>query len=227
MSYEDFASLRPEYSASSWRGAMLKAQSKGWVQKRAISGRSVFRLTKSGRDRVSADFAAFQMFLKGNKSISLLGLNLSEVMPKSLSTVRGALKEYSGVCVLPGIWALPGSVPEMLIRQIQRVQGKTLVLHTEGDQSLISWQDTRFSVLAQQSYTCLEEASKEIDRLLLILDGEKKLHHTQISQIGGISVSVLTEIQSLSWLVLEDSVMQDRVFLTLQGIDEAFSLWRV
>lgn len=234
LTYADFAALRPKFSASSWRGAMLKAQQRGWVHRRAVSGDITFQLTKTGREWVSADFQAFRQFLAGKKNASFLAFKLAQAKKSGLldaSFIRSLLLESGGVALQPGLWAFPtGQVSDLILTKLRRSGYLTLVLEgskatTQYSQDIFAWVQEKRTVSHEVSRTSLEEISKQINSLLALLESKKTLHHLQISQIGSLLVSTYSEMMQLSWLDLEDEHLLESVFSSLQASDAVIALW--
>lgn len=234
LTYADFAALRPKFSASSWRGAMLKAQERGWVHRRVVSGDITFQLTKTGREGVSADFQAFRQFLAGKKTSSFLAFKPQKTNKSGVfdaSFIRSLLLESGGVALQAGLWAFPtGPVPDLILTKLRKSGFLTLVLEspkgmTQQSQDIFAWVQDKKKSGHSASMSSLEEISKQLDSLLALLESKKTLHHLQISQIGSLLASTYSEITNLSWLDLEDEHLLDSVFKVLQASDSVISTW--
>lgn len=229
LTYQDFQLLRPQFQASSWRGAMSKALERGWVQKRSISGKTGFQLTKLGRQVVLADFTAHRQFLR----TSAFSFLLVQSDKKQFSQqVRELLQRSSGQLLLPGIWVFPLEViPDLLLDQARALGAKTLVIPSrssaEGSRlGLSEWLLKEQKDSASTFILSLEEVSKSMSRLLEKSNSKKRMHHMQISQLGHYSIQVLSWISKLPWVVLEDSFLSESVFQALEQLDLVFSKWK-
>jgi hypothetical protein len=232
LGYIHFSALRPEISASSWRGAMLKAQERGWVHKRLNSGSSTFQLTKTGREVVAADFSALRQFLGGKRAVSVLAFKaVQKISSAKAGEARSWLEEVGGVSLSPGLWVFPTStVPDWLLTRLRKTGYLTLPLAAVqggGGRSLdlSAWTQGKIINESLQTVRRLEETSRSIGEVLALLESEKKLHHLQISHIGAAVTSVLSEMKGLSWLDLENAGLLETLFRALQASDEVIVAW--
>jgi hypothetical protein len=213
---------------------MLKAQERGWVHRRVVSGEITFQLTKTGREGVSADFVAFRQFLAGRKTSSFLAFKLQKTSKSGVfdaSFIRSLLMEAGGVALQAGLWAFPtGQVPDLILTKLRKSGFLTLVLEspkgtTQQSQDVFSWVQEKKMIAHSASMSSLEEISKQLNSLLALLESKKTLHHLQISQIGSLLTSTYSEMKNLSWLDLEDERLLESVFTVLQVSDSVISTW--
>lgn len=231
-SYQDFGALRPQFSASSWRGAMLKATEQQWVQRRQISGRARFYLTRNGKQEIAADFGGLRQFIGSRGSMTLLVVRSpKKVTPTKAAQLRTLLAELSGVLLVPNVWIFPVSaMPDYGLQQIRRLGYVPLSLKIQPGTGQVSlglseWLGQSVSEDLQTGHQLLEEVVTRLETLLDKLKDEKKWHHLQISQLGSFVTRLLSELCKNPWLLLEQEEYLARVQRALELCDQAMVEW--
>lgn len=230
LGYTEFQELRPEFQASSWRGAMLKASQRGWVQKRHVSGRGVFQLTRAGKQEIVTDFQAFRQVIRRSGRVCI-AIKSSRGRSSDLPGLRTLLGTYSGYLLTPQLWILPfREVPDLLLQQIQRLGFQSLVLSVPGESSLkqgslSEWLVPRAQESSTYLFSRLEKTITQSEELLNKIFEKKSLHHLQIAQIGSIATDLLSELKSVSWPALEDAQLLSLVLRAFEVVDQLVVEW--
>lgn len=216
LGYEEFMSLRPEYAQSSWRVQLNRLVKERLILKQTRSGRTTFRLTRLGQDRVQQLFF-LNLYSEKSDIYSVVLLKPRTGQKTQYSSAQRILAGEGYLRLFTGVYLKPGTVPysDFLWRSLskqgflplftqirsQEVRPASLgeVLLDENDLYLLQAEWARFS--------------KEMDELLSKTEVRNLLESRDKEQIGAVLISGLSVISRWSAL-LEESLAPRREVLS-------------
>lgn len=228
LTYADFVALRPEFARSSWRGAMLKATSRKWVQKNEWGGETAFQLTLLGTEEIRQEIG----FIKPESSSDHWLLALLQPHPeraeRQYKAAQRELETRGFANLLPSVYALPkDTFDQGLVEQLRRYGFYVTLVPVQPQKakpmSLAAFLEE--SPASRQKARELVSLSKNVTQLLHNLHQRKSIHPKQKEQIGSYVVSGLTLFKQLSWVELIQDQAQSLVFSLSEQLDELMRLY--
>ncbi len=200
LTYEDFASLRPQYSASSWRGIAAKLVADRLIIKTLKEGKTAFQITLLGMETFSS-FFPFLQDTQADTTWSLCLLKHPQKRPALWVEARRMLQRRGYHSVFPQVFLkfqsdYDGGVAQDLIKMGFFVS----FLAVNSSQMQPMRIDDLLEGTLQQDLSLqrkLMDLSKQIDRLLVERKKEKDLSSKEKQKIGTLLLSGLHILKSI------------------------------
>jgi hypothetical protein len=209
LTYDEFAELRPQYSAVSWRGTAAKLLKERLIIKTLRDGKIALQLTRAG---IQTFLSFFQIGVPPSSQQTWQLCLLSTLPGKRVSWVEGRrlLRAKGFVSIQPQVFLrFRDGYDGTLAQELVRLNFLTTFIAVRPDLAQpAGLQD--FVEGAEQGFLALQrrllELSKELLSLLSEVSKKKNVHSKDKKRIGNILLSGLALISDLppGWYLKRD-----------------------